>query len=98
MNVFIKLKGYNDEDNCFFLEDLNVSLEEQWILAAIAAASQEGKSEGCPIFDYYIVPDEDVNSFREFYHLIKTLTTLEYISVCEKFPEEKVKEWLKIIS
>ena len=98
MDVFVKIKGYKDEDNDFLLEDLNGGPEEQWILATLAAASQERKDEGCPIFDYYIIPDEDINSFREFYYSTKNLTTLEYISVCKKFPEEKIKEWTEIIS
>lgn len=98
MNVFVKLKGYNDEDNDFFLEDLDGGPEEHCLLATLAAASQERKEKGCPIFDYYIIPDEDVNSFREFYYSIKNLTTLEYLSICKKFPKEKIKEWLGIIS
>lgn len=43
MNVFVKLKGYNDEDNDFFLDDLDGGPEEQWLLASLTSASQEKK-------------------------------------------------------
>ena len=57
MDVFVKIKGYNDKDNDFLLEDLDGGTEEHCLLATLAAASQERKDEGCPIFNYYIVPD-----------------------------------------
>ena len=98
MNAFIKLKGYNDEDNDFFLEDLDGGPEEQWLLASLTAASQERKDEGCPIFNCYIISDEDLNSFKEFYYSTKKLSALEFVLVCKKFPEEKIKEWWGIIS
>lgn len=98
MNIFVKLKGYNDEDNDFFLEDLNGGTEEHCLLASLTAASQERKDEGYPIFDYYIIPDEDLNSFKEFYYSAKKLSALEFVFVCKKFPEEKIKEWWGIIS
>lgn len=98
MNVFVRLKGYNDEDNDFFLEDLDGSPEELWLLASLTAASQERKDEGYPIFDYYVIPDEDLNSFKEFYYSAKKLSALEFVFVCKKFSEEKIKEWWGIIS